>query len=127
MVPFFYFVASRLPLAFGVLSVWFAVQRWRWFHTLPRYAPARFCGNCFLAAVGVPTELGLLGLLVVAVCLLKIPFHGRNVIYGCCAAVGVLLTPALIGVPLFAFAFLMLIPPITSAMFKGALSVAFRS
>jgi hypothetical protein len=126
MNSFFLFVTSRLPLVFGVLGVWFAVERWFVFHTLPRYAPARFCGNCFLAFVGVPTELGLLGLLVAAFSLLEIPYCGRNVIYWCCAAVGVLFTPVGIGIPLFAFAFLMLMLPITSALFKGAIRVAFR-
>ncbi len=127
MVPFFYFVASRIPVAFGVLGVWFAIQRWLWFHTLPRHASARFCGNCFLAAVGVPTELGLIGLLVVAVSFFKIPYRGRNMIYWCSTAVGVLLTPEVIGVPLFAFAFLMLMLPITNVLFKGAIRMAFRS
>ena len=103
MVPLFLFVASRLPMAFGVLGVWFAVERLLWFHALPRHAPARFCGNCFLAAVGVPTELGLLGLIVVAVSLLKTCVSDRNVPYWCGAALGVLLTPVMIGIPLFAF------------------------
>jgi hypothetical protein len=127
MIPFFLSVASRLPMAVSVLSVWFAVERWLWFRTLPRHAPARFCGNCFFAAVGVPTELGLLGLLVVAVSVLKIPYSVRNVIYWCCVVLGVLLTPAVIGVPLFAFGFLVLMMPITTALFKGAGRVAFRS
>ena len=86
---------------------------------MPRHAPARFCGNCFLAAVGVPTELGLLRLLVVAVSVLKIPYCVRNVIYWCCVVLGVLLTPEVIGVPLFAFGFLVLMTPITTGLFKG--------
>src|SRR2546423_151467 len=114
MVSFFLFLASRLPMALGVLGIWFAVERWFWFHTLPRHASARICGNCFLAAVGVPTELGLLGLLVLSVSLLKIPYRNRNVIHWCCAAAGIFLTPAVIGVPLFAFAFLALMLPIMS-------------
>ena len=97
MVSFFLFVARRLPMAFGALGIWFAVERWSRFHTLPRHASARFCGNCFLAAVGVPTELGLLGLLVLAISLLKIPCCNRNVIPWCCAAMGIFLTPAIIG------------------------------
>lgn len=126
MASFIRFATSRLPLAFGVLGVWFAVARWCWYHTLPRYAPARFCGNCFLAAVGMPTELGLLGLLLACFSLLKIPYCGRNLVYWCCAAVGVLLTPVEIGVLLFAFAFLMLMLPIPSALFKAAVRVEFR-
>jgi hypothetical protein len=120
------FVAGRLPLAFGVLGIWCAIERWRWFQTLPRFSSVRSCGNCFLAAVGALTELGLLGLLVVAVSILNIPYCSRNGIYWCCAAVGILLTPMVIGVPLFAFAFLMLMRPIRSVLFKGAVRVAFR-
>src|SRR5258708_8726831 len=112
MVPFFRSAASRLPLVLGVLGVWFALERWLWFRTLPRFASARFCGNCFLATVGVPTELGLLGLLVASGSLLKIPYRRSDLIYWCCAALGVLLTPAVLGVPLFAFSFLRLIVPI---------------
>ena len=123
MVSFFLFVASRLPMAFGALGIWFAFERWSWFHTLPRHASARFCGNCFLAAVGVPTELGLLGLLVLAISLLKIPYGNRNVIPWCGAAIGIFLTPAIIGVPLFAFAFLALMLPVTSTAYKGAVAM----
>jgi hypothetical protein len=126
MVPFFLFVVNRLPLAFGIFGVWFAVERWFWFQTLPRHAPARFCGNCFLAAVGVPTELGLLGLIVLGASSLKIPKNDRSLICWCCAAVGILLTPAVIGVPVFAFAFLVLIFPIVVVIFDGAVSVVFR-
>jgi len=122
MIRLFFFAAKRLPIAFGVLGVWFAIHRWLWFHTLPSHAPARFCGNCFLAAVGVPTELGLLGLLAVARSLLGFPCNSRTVMYGCFAAMGILLTPHVIGVPLFAFAFLMLLLFITS-VFKGAVPV----
>jgi len=31
-------------MAFAVLGIWFAVERWSWFHALPRHASARFCG-----------------------------------------------------------------------------------
>jgi hypothetical protein len=123
MVSFFLFVASRLPMAFGLFGVWFAVERWFWFHTLPRHASTRFCGNCFLAAVGVPTELGLLGLLMFAGSLLKIPYFNRNASTWFFAAVSILLTPALIGVPLFAFAILALLLPVMSAVYRGAVAM----
>jgi hypothetical protein len=80
-----------------------------------------------LAAVGVPTELGLLGLLVVGVSLLKVRYSGaNNFFYWSCAAVGVFLTPVVIGLPLFAFAFFVLVLPVMSAIFKEAVT-AFRS
>jgi hypothetical protein len=111
-----------LPLTLGVLGIWFAVERWLWFQTLPRLADARLCGNCFLAAVGIPIELGMLGFIMASSCLLKFPLRGSYISW-CCAAVGVLLTPAVLGVPLFAFAFLALALPITNAGFKTARAV----
>ena len=123
MVSFLPFLVSGLRMAFGVLGIWFAVERWFWFHTLPKYASARFCGNCFLAAVGVPTELGLVGLLVLAVSSLKIPYCNRNVVLWGCAVLGIFLTPQLIGVPLFAFAFLALLPSVVSAIYKRAVAI----
>jgi hypothetical protein len=126
MVPFFLFVVNRLPMALGIFGVWFAVERWFWFRTLPKHASARFCGNCFLAAVGVPTELGLLGLIVLGASLLKIPKNDRSLICWCCAAAGVLLTPEVIGVPMFAFAFAVMMLPITAVLLKGAVRVVFR-
>jgi hypothetical protein len=88
--------------------------------------PARsstICGNCFLAVIGVPTELGLTGLLVVAVSLFKIPYCSTNVFYWCCAMIGVALTPAVIGLPLFAFAFLALLLPVMNVLLKRAATV----
>jgi hypothetical protein len=108
-------------MALGVLGVWFAVERWLWFHTLPRHADARLCGNCFLAAVGVPTELELLGLVVAGASLVKVPYSYRDATCWWLAA-GIFLTPAVIGVPLFAFAFVALTVSIVSAGFKGARS-----
>jgi len=116
MAPFFV-IARGLRIALSLSAVWFAVEKWFWFQTLPKHSSARFCGNCFLAAVGIPIELGLLGLLVIAASLLGIPFRGENSIYWCTAAVGVFLTPSIIGVPLFAIAFLVLMLPAISALF----------
>jgi hypothetical protein len=60
----FHFAVRCLLFIAGLLGIWFGVRRWLWYQTLPRHAPARFCGNCFLAAVGVPVELGLVGMLL---------------------------------------------------------------
>ena len=108
-----------LAIALAVLVVAFAVQSWRWFRALPGYAPARRCGNCFFAAVGVPTELALVGLLVIAILLLKIPSRADDILYWICAVAGVLLTPMVVGVPPFAFAFLVLTHRCLSAVFKA--------
>lgn len=123
MVRLLLSVTRRLPIVLAGLAVAFAVQRWFWFHTLPRHASARYCGNCFLSAVGIPTEMGLIGLLVVGFSLLRVPYSSANsVFYWACAAVGVLLTPAVIGLPLFAFAFVVLMLPVIKAMFNGAIT-----
>ncbi len=111
-----------LPLTLAVLAICVAVERWLWFQTLPRLPDARLCGNCFLAAVGIPIELGMLGSITASSCLLKIPFRSRFSSW-CCAVVGVLLTPAVFGVPLFAFAFLALALSIAKAGFKTARAV----
>jgi hypothetical protein len=120
MVAFVRLLTRWLPLPVGVLGVWFAVERWLWFQTLPRLADARLCGNCFLAAVGIPIELGMLGFVMASGSLLKIPLRSRYIAW-CCAAIGVLLTPAVFGVPLFAFTFLALVLPITNTVFKKAI------
>lgn len=66
-----------------------------------------------MAAIGVLTELGLVGVLVLSVELFRLRYcdpdrRGRTAFYWCCAVVGIYLTPAIIGVPLFGFAFVAL-------------------
>ena len=111
-------IAGCLPWVFGLLTMGFAVERWLWFRTLPRTASARFCGNCQLAAIGVPIELALLGLLVVAASVLKYPYRSHDFVYWCLAVFGILLTPFIWGVPLFTFSFLVLAARIVIALFK---------
>jgi hypothetical protein len=125
VIPCFHSAARRLPLLLAVLGLCFAVERWLGFHTLPRHAPVRFCGNCFLAAVGVPTELGMLGILLACGSLLKVPYRGEYLVCWWCAAAGVLFTPAVLGLPLFAFAFLGLMIFLTNTLFKRAAKVMF--
>jgi len=71
-----------------------------------------------LAAVGVPNELVLLRLLLVLGCLLKIPYRRSDLIYWCCAALGIVFTPIVFGVPLFLFGFLKLVVQIVNARLK---------
>jgi hypothetical protein len=61
------------------------------------------------------TELGLLGLLLVAGSLLRFPCNSRTVMCACFAGLGVLLTPDVIGVPIFAVTLLMLLLSITDS------------
>ena len=108
----------------GTAGVWFGVERWPWFRRLPRFADARLCGNCFLASVGVPSEIGLLGLLLVAVLALRVRPNGTDILWWCCALVGVLLTPFIIGVPVFTYSFIALVwPSVKSGLVKGGLFV----
>src|SRR5882762_4669149 len=111
---------ARLPALLGLLSVWLAAERWLWYLALPRFASARFCGNCFLAAVGVPTELALLGLLLVSGFLLGIHPQGSDAAVLAPAALGVLLTPMVLGVPLFAVPFLVLLWRTIKALLEKA-------
>lgn len=93
----------------GSAAIAFAISRWFWFHHLPRFASARFCGNCFLATVGVPMELGLLGILLVSIGMSKSPLRWRSLLGWLLAAAGIYLTPEVLGVPIFLFGFSRLI------------------
>jgi hypothetical protein len=54
-------IGQLIAVTFGVSSFTFAVKRWLWYSHLPGHADARICGNCFMAAVGIPSELALMG------------------------------------------------------------------
>src|SRR5450755_5061453 len=58
--------AARVPLGIvGLLLIAFALRRWNWYSTLPRTSSLRWCGNCAMAAIGFPVELGLVGYLLI--------------------------------------------------------------
>ena len=67
---------------------------------------AALCGyahlrNCYMATVGMAFEFGLLGIVLVAA---SLRYHSqRGGLWWCSAVAGVLTTPMLFGVPLFAF------------------------
>jgi len=67
----------------------------------------RFCGNCFLAYVGVPLELGLVGLVLIVRALLSPtrPWSRSEVPWWLLLIFGLLGTPSLIGIPLFLAAY----------------------
>jgi hypothetical protein len=109
-------LASGLRIALGLVGIWFAFYQWLWFLKLPKHASARFCGNCFLGAVGIPIELGLLGLLLAAGPLLGIHFGRDRLVDWGLAAIGVLMTPYVLGVPVFVVSFLCLAHPIVAAL-----------
>lgn len=49
----------------GIALCIFAARRWTWYCTVPKTSPLHWCGNCAMAAIGVPMELGLFGLLLI--------------------------------------------------------------
>jgi hypothetical protein len=106
---------GRLPLAAGLMGVWFAVEQNSHYCVLSRNSMVRRCGNCFLSAAGVPIELALLGLVVSAMCVLRIPYFRGRVTDWLLAAAGVVIPPMVVGVPLFASGLLFLLAPILRA------------
>jgi hypothetical protein len=120
-------LARCLAVVLGTLGVSFAVNRWLWFRTLPRLADAQLCGNCFLASVGVPIEMGLLGLLLAAGSQLGIPCRGRDLAYWSGTAIGVYFTPLVLGAPVFAFSFLALLCHAGKSLLTGPASRGFRA
>lgn len=62
-----------------------------------------------LGSVGVWTELGLLGALGIVLISGRVPQRNADVAYWICAVAGTLLTPYVIGVPVFGYAFLELL------------------
>ena len=96
-------------LSLAAFGVWFALERWFWFLAEPRQSGVRICGNCFLGMVAAPIEIGLLGLLLIASVLLRIPRRHTGAGDWWLAAGCILLTPFLIGLPVFAIAYLSLL------------------
>jgi hypothetical protein len=112
-------ISIRFLLSFaGLVGIWFAVNRWLWFRTLPTTLFTRRCGNCFLGAVGVPTELGLLGLILTLALVLRIRWRHTMLLDWSCAVAGIWFTPEVIGVPLFAIGLLRLVVPIAKGTFE---------
>jgi hypothetical protein len=80
-----------------------------------------------LAAVGIPTEFGLVGLVLLSACSLGLPWRRIGLGGWLCVGVGILGTPAVLGVPLFAIGLLWLLAPVLRAAFNSAASYMFRS
>ena len=49
----------------GGTLCWWALQAMHWYRSLPRLSDARLCGNCYLAAVGVPYVCGWFGAILI--------------------------------------------------------------
>jgi hypothetical protein len=96
-------------LSLAALGVWFALERWFWFLAEPHQPDVRICGNCFIGLVAAPIEIGLLGLLLSASVLFRIPGSRTGAGDWWLATGGILLTPSLIGLPVFAVAYLSLL------------------
>ncbi len=79
-----------------------AVSAWIWFATASEEPAGRFCGNCFLGSVGISTELGVMGLIAIA----AVPFRGESSSSWGLALCGVVLTPIVLGVPVFSLVML---------------------
>ena len=117
-------LARFLVPVLGVVGMSLAINRWLCYRTLLRFADARLCGNCFLAAVGVLIELGLLGMFLLLACVLNVGMRG-DVFGWCCVSAGILLTPAVLGVPVFAFGYLVLVPPVMTAALRRTAALLF--
>lgn len=85
------------------------VDAWVWYLNSPEFTDARLCGNCFLASVGVATELGLIGLLMILRQLMNPTRISTDPVFAFLLVAGILSTPMLAGVPLFVFAYWVLL------------------
>jgi hypothetical protein len=121
--PVLRLAARWAPIFICALCVSFAINSLVWLHGLPRSSSGRYCGNCFLAAIGVPIELGLLAVLWTLASVLNIRWRGTNAVYWCCALVGILLTPVALGFPLFVFSALALTWSIAKPAVKRVLAL----
>lgn len=106
--------------AVGLAGLVFATQRYIWFASLPASSFALRCGNCRMIAVGVPLELGALGLLLMGASALGVSYPLRQIGMFSVLVLGVLATPMMIGVPLFIFAFTKLSVPVVAAIYRHA-------
>lgn len=95
-----------VELGIGLWLLFWMWGRWQWYGGLPPRAAARWCGNCMMAAIGVPTEAGLVGATLVLRA--AIPPRRRrgwaaNLVYAVTMFTGMVLTPMLLGIPIFAW------------------------
>jgi hypothetical protein len=111
-----YTVGRYLSLLSAGVVMWFAVDRWIWFRTYPRLVSR--CGNCFLAAVGVPFEIGLLGAVIAFAAIANIRYTRQFAALAVCAIAGVLATPFVVGVPIFAVALAVLIGSVARSVLE---------
>src|SRR5262245_5447577 len=95
-----------IAVTFGVSTFAFAVERWLWYSQLPLHREARICGNCFLTTVGIPTEVALMGTLLMLIVAVRVRFTADDAFRWCCMVAGALLTPWIIGLPIFGFSLL---------------------
>src|ERR1035438_6482760 len=109
--------ARWIQILLSVVPVCFAIERLVWLRHLPRSASARWCGNCLMGAVGVPIEVGLLGIVWVTAALLRVRWSSIDAVWWCSAVVGIVLSPLILGVPVFVFALVALL----WSTLKGAL------
>lgn len=109
MLSFIRGLLRWLLIVLSLMAIWSAVHRWLWLQSLPRLSPARFCGNCLAVDVYVPIEFGLCGAVVILASLFRVSWRRSDILNWCIVGIGVLSTPLIIGLPVFALGFLFLI------------------
>ena len=80
-----------------------------------------------MGAVGVPIELGLLGIVWVTASLLRVRWSGIDAVWWCSAVVGIVLSPLILGVPVFVFALIALLWSTLKGALRSASNIVFRS
>ena len=71
----------------------------------------------------MPLELGALGLLMILASTLRVQYTRTHIVALSAASIGVLLTPAVLGVPMFAVGFALLSSPVAFALYRRAAAV----
>ena len=93
-----------LVVLVGLAAVAFAVDRWIWFQSVPASSWTRRCGNCQAAALWVSLEIGVAGFLAAAAVAASLRPHQGDIVLWMVLALGILTTPAVVGVLPFAIA-----------------------
>lgn len=100
----------------GTACIVYGIER---IQALPSF-PARTlkCANCWLAATVMPVETAALGVLLVWMSFLGVRFLAKHVFAFAMLVAGIVFTPILIGVPLFALGLGMLAFAFIPALFR---------
>ena len=75
----------------------------------------------------MPIELGLLGIVWVTASLLRVCWSGLDAVWWCSAVVGIVLSPFIIGVPIFVLSLIALLWSTLKSALRNASNIVFRS